>query len=119
MGFLFVAYAAAIDGNQQWMRWELAEAGGLWVWRPHQGRVPMRASGRKTGVSPALSFFCQRFVTAHAASHLPETHLQLSMNIGPVPSPSWEVLRGPSYEMKPRVGFLHIQPASRLELWAP
>lgn len=31
MGFLFVAYSAAIDRNQQRMTWEPAEAGGLRV----------------------------------------------------------------------------------------
>jgi hypothetical protein len=63
---LFVVYAIAIDQNQQLMAWELA--GGLGL-KEEQTLCTNQSLGlQKPGVSPALHFFCQSFVTAQAAS---------------------------------------------------
>lgn len=67
------------------MAWEPAKAGGLGLKEAQMLRTS-QSLRKETGVSPStvllLSEVCD--------SHLPETHLHLSMNLGPVPSLSRE-----------------------------
>lgn len=64
---LFVVYAIAIDQNQQLMTWELGTARGLGQKEAHK-LCTNQSLHYRSGVSPALSFFCQSFVAAQAAS---------------------------------------------------